>query len=105
MVLVDAAVVLGMVAVIIFLASSMLTRGQEQPRALRGASGKWQVTHFAVNNRTHVVVRKVLPDGATVVDEHLVATVAEDDPAYEMKFLEAMAQARQRLALFESEEQ
>ena len=62
------------------------------------------VTHFARDGKTHVVVRKVLPDGATVIDEHLIATVAEDDPEYDAKFLEAMAQARERLALFESEE-
>ena len=95
---------LGIVGVIVYVAIATVMRGAEQPRALRGAGGRWQVTHFAVNNRTHVVVRKVLPDGATVVDEHLVATVAEDDPDYDLKFLEAMAQARQRLALFESEE-
>jgi hypothetical protein len=103
MVVLESAVVLGIVGVIIYVTITLM-RGLEQPRVLRGAGGRWQVTHFAVNNRTHVVVRKVLPDGATVVDEHLVATVAEDDPDYDMKFLEAMAQARQRLALFESEE-
>jgi hypothetical protein len=108
MMLLEATVLLGIVGVIIYVAISTLMRGlggMERPRVLRGAAGgRWQVTHFAVNSRTHVVVRKVLPDGATVVDEHLVATVAEDDPDYEMKFLEAMSQARQRLALFESEE-
>ena len=104
MMMLEAAVVLGIVGVIIYVVISTLVGGLDRPRVLRGAGGRWQVTHFAVNNRTHVVVRKVLPDGATVVDEHLVATVAEDDPDYDMKFLEAMAQARQRLALFESEE-
>ena len=104
MVLLEAAVVLGIVGVIIYVVISTLMGGLDRPRVLRGAGGRWQVTHFAENNRTHVVVRKVLADGATVVDEHLVATVAEDDPDYDMKFLEAMAQARQRLALFESEE-
>jgi hypothetical protein len=107
MMLLEATVVLGIVGVIIYVAISTLVRGMggmERPRVLRGAAGgRWQVTHFAVSNRTHVVVRKVLPDGATVVDEHLVATVAEDDPDYDMKFLEAMSQARQRCALFESE--
>jgi hypothetical protein len=38
-----------------------------------------------------------------VLDEHLVAVVADDDPSYDAKFLEAMAEARQRVALFESE--
>jgi hypothetical protein len=104
MLMLDAAVFLAIVGVIIYLTISMLIRGVAPPHALASAGGKWQATHFEVHNKTHIVVRKVLPDGATVVDEHLVATVAEDDPDYDMKFLEAMAQARQRVALFESEE-
>jgi hypothetical protein len=104
MVELEAAVFLAIVGVVIYLTISMLIRDVTPPRALSSAGGRWQATHFEVHNKTHVVVRKVLPDGATVIDEHLVATVAEDDPDYEMKFLEAMAQARQRVALFESEE-
>jgi len=105
MLYVDAALVLAIAGVIIYFTISMLMRGVEQPRVLSTAGGRWEAAHFARHDKTHVVVRKVLPDGATVVDEHLVATVAEDDPDYDMKFLEAMAQARQRAALFESEEQ
>ena len=104
MVLLEAAVVLGIVGVIIYVTISMLMRGVEQPRVLLGAGGRWQTAQFAADNKTHIVVRKVSPDGATVVDEHLVATVDEHDPEYDAKFLEAMAQARQRVALFESEE-
>jgi hypothetical protein len=100
----EAAAFLGIVGVIIYATISMLIRGLGPPRALSAAGSRWQAAHFEVHNNTHIVVRKVLPDGVTVVDEHLVATVAEDDPDYEMKFLEAMAQARQRVALFESEE-
>jgi len=104
MVELDRLVVLGIVAVVIYVTISRLTRRVEAPRVLSAAGARWQATHFASGNRTHVVVRKVLPDGATVVDEHLVAIVAEDDPEYEAKFLEAMSQARERLALYESEE-
>jgi hypothetical protein len=104
MVLLEAAVVLGIVGVIIYVTISLLMRGLDRPRALPGAGGRWQTAHFAIDGETRVVVRKILPDGATVVDEHQVARVAEDDPDYDQKFLEAMSLARQRLALYESEE-
>ena len=97
-------VVFGILAVIIYAAISTLTHRVAQPRVLSAAGARWQAAHFARGNRTHVVVRKVLPDGATVIDEHLIATVAEDDPEYEARFLAAMSQARERLALYESEE-
>jgi hypothetical protein len=104
MVLLEVAAVLGIVGVIIYVTISTLMRGLGQPRLISGAGARWQVTHFARDGKTHVVVRKVLPDGATVIDEHLVATIAEDDAEYDARFLEAMAQARERLALYESEE-
>jgi hypothetical protein len=102
---VDGVVALGIVGVIIYVTISMLMRGVGQPhvRSVAGAA-QWQATHFERDGQTHIVVRKVLLDGATVVDEHLVATLAEGDPDYDAKFLEAMAQARERAALFESEE-
>lgn len=104
MLMLDGVVVLGLVGVIIYVTISLLMRGVEQPRVRSIAGARWQATHFAKDGETHIVVRKVLLDGATVVDEHPVATLAEDDPDYDAKFLEAMAQARERAALFESEE-
>ena len=104
MLVLDRAVLLGIVGVIIYVTISLLMRRVQQLRVTSAAGARWQATHFARDGQTHVVVRKVLADGATVVDEHRVATVAEDDPDYDAKFLEAMAQARQRVALFESEE-
>jgi hypothetical protein len=100
----DVPVALGLAGVIIFVTISMLMRRVERPPVLSTAGARWQVAHFEADHATHVVVRKVLPDGATVIDQHLIATLAEDDPEYDAKFLEAMAQARERLALFESEE-
>jgi hypothetical protein len=100
----DGVVILGIVGVIIYVTTSLLMRGVEQPRLRSAAGGRWQVTHFARDGQTHIVVRKVLDDGATVVDEHHVASVVEDDPDFDARFLEAMAQARERAALFESEE-
>jgi hypothetical protein len=100
----DRFVVLGIIVVIVYVTISTMTRRVQQPRVVSIAGARWRVAHFARGNKTHVVVRKVLPDGATVIDEHLVATVPEDDPEYDAKFLEAMSQARERLALYESEE-
>ena len=104
MMLLEGVVVLAVAGLIIYAVISLLMRGVAPPRVLSGAAGQWQVAHFAVEGSTHVVVRKVLPDAVTVVDEHHIATLAENDPAYEVKFLEAMAQARERRALYESEE-
>jgi hypothetical protein len=46
----------------------------------------------------------VSASGTKVIDEHIVGTIRVDDPAYDEKFLGAMTAARQRQALFESEE-
>jgi pyridoxamine 5'-phosphate oxidase family protein len=103
MVRTESIVVLGMVGLVIYLVISMLTRDGEPPRvAVTG--GRWRAAHYARGNSTYVVVRKVLPDRATVIDEHIVETLAENDPDYDARFLEAMARARQRAALYESEE-
>ena len=104
MALLQAVVVLSLVGVILYAVVLRPSRALE-PRPLPStAGGRWQVTHYEVGGATRVVLRKVLPDGATVVDEHVVASVPVDDPDYDGRFLAAMAQARQRLALFESEE-
>ncbi len=44
------------------------------------------------------------PQGAHLINEHVVATIPLDDPEYDTKFMTAMATARERRALFESEE-
>ena len=104
MAMLEAVVVLSLVGVLVYAVVVRAARGVE-PRPLASTAGaRWQVTHYEVSGATRVVLRKVVPDGATVVDEHVVASVPVDDPDYDSRFLEAMAQARQRLSLFESEE-
>jgi hypothetical protein len=103
MVLLDAVLLLGVVGLAVYVFSG-LARGLSGRRELPGSRGHWQVAHFAKAGYTQVVVRKVGADGRSVVDEHLIAAVAEQDPDYDATFLEAMAQARQRAALYESEE-
>jgi hypothetical protein len=104
MVLLDAVVVFGVLGLVVYLVTSRLARGLQRRQVLPGSGGRWQVAHFAKAGYTHVVVRKVSPDGVTLVDEHLIAAVPEQDGDYDAKFLEAMSQARQRAALYESEE-
>jgi hypothetical protein len=104
MALLEPVVVLAVVAAVIVALISLATRDNQLPRAIPRAGARWQVTHYEAAGATRVVLQKVLPDGATVLDEHLVATVPVSDPDYDARFLEAMAQARQRLALFLSEE-
>ena len=60
-------------------------------------------THYAVNGVTRVVVRKVRLGNDDVLDEHLVVEIADGDSDFDTKFIEAMAEARARAALFESE--
>ena len=80
-------------------------------RALEGrtghpavAAGRWRAAHYDVNGHTRVVVRKVSPGGAQVLDEHVIAEIAVNDPDYDELFMTAMATARQRKAIFETEE-
>jgi hypothetical protein len=102
-VLVKVVLLLWLIGVLGYVVSGLARRLTGQ-RALPGSAGRWQVAHFAKSGHTHVVVRKVSPDGVTLVDEHLIAAVPEQDPNYDAQFLEAMAQARERAALYQSEE-
>jgi hypothetical protein len=67
------------------------------------ARTRWVATHHAVNDVTRIVVRRVRVDDDVVVDEHVVAEIPDSDPDFDDKFLEAMAEARARAALFDSE--
>ena len=80
-------------------------------RALQGrpghptvAAGQWRVAHYDVNGHTRVVVHKVRTGGAQVLDEHVIAEIQVNDPEYDELFMTAMATARQRKAIFETEE-
>lgn len=94
---------LGIVALIVYGTIAAVT-SSEKRRARSVAGARWEAAHYAADQTTRVVARKVVSATGVVLDEHLVAVVADDDPNYDAKFLEAMAEARQRVALFESED-
>ena len=68
------------------------------------AAGHWRAAHYEVDGHTKVVVRKVTPAGTQVLDEHVIAEIAVSDPEYDELFMTAMATARQRKAIFDTEE-
>jgi hypothetical protein len=103
MVLVEAAFVIGMVGAMIYGITVLLLRPQEERRA-SPVAGRWRVAHRDTKGETHVVLQKISESGFKVLDEHVVATFRSDDPDYDGKFLAAMSTARQRQALFESED-
>jgi hypothetical protein len=100
--IVEALVVLGVVALVTYVVYSVVS-GPDRGRRTTGVTTRWVATHYAVNHATHVVVRKVNPGTDDVLDEHTIAEIADSDPDFDGKFLQAMAEARARAALFESE--
>jgi hypothetical protein len=107
MVLLEAAFVLGLAALSYYLIIHLLTHpaeGQADPRPAT-RTGRWLAVHYDVDGVTRVVLEKVSPADATLVDEHLVSEIPIDDPEYDNKFLAAMAAARERRALFEAEDE
>lgn len=103
MVLVEAVIVLGVAGLLIYWLVSFLLRPAGQgPQA--SAPGTWRVAHYDVKGETRVVLQKVREGNNRVLDEHLIASVRSDDPEYDDRFLAAMHVARQRQALFESED-
>jgi hypothetical protein len=100
--LLELAFVLGLAGLLLFGTIRLLARPQDQSLPA-SREGHWVTTHYDVKGTTRVVVQKVSPTGVHVLDEHMVATLRIDDPDYDAQFLSAMATARQRQALFESE--
>ena len=78
--------------------------GQGTEHSVSSVAGRWETAHYGVNGATKVVVRKAAPRTGKMLDEHVIAVIPDDDPEYDDKFLQAMAQARSRAALFASEE-
>ena len=103
MVLVEAAFVVGMVAVIVYATIWLLTRSRASARPVSPV-GEWRAVHYDVKGQTQVVLQKVSPSGAKL-DEHVIARIPVDDPDYDAKFLTAMSTARERRALFDTEEE
>jgi hypothetical protein len=95
--------VVGIIGVLLYLAiRALLSQGQEPHRALN--AGHWRTTHYDVDGHTKVMVQKVTPAGTHVLDEHVIAEIPVNDPNYDELFMTAMATARQRKAIFETEE-
>lgn len=105
MVLLEAAFVVGMVAVIVYATSWLLTRPGAHRRRPALSAGQWRAVHYDAKGHTRIVLQKVSSNGSNVLDEHVIATVPIDDPDYDAKFLTAMSSARERRALFEAEDE
>jgi hypothetical protein len=104
MALLEALTVITVVATIVYLMTFAIIRHTGQPDATATDTGAhWVAAHYTAQNQTRVVVRKVRPDTGDVLDEHVVIEIPNADSDFDVKFLEAMAQARARAALFESE--
>jgi hypothetical protein len=104
MVFLEAAVVVGLVWLVVYGTIRVLSPPREQPRQAL-PPGQWQPAHYDVGGETRVVLQKVAAGGGHVIDEHVIATFRADDPDYDAKFLTAMSTARERRALFEAEEE
>ena len=59
--------------------------------------------HYSARNVTRVVVRRVRAEVGAVLDEQIIVEIPDSDSDFDAKFIEAMAQARARAALFDSE--
>ena len=104
MAMLEGLLVMGVVGVLLYLAIRALLsdQGQELHPALN--AGHWRTAHYDVDGHTKVVVQKVTPAATHVLDEHLIAEIPAGDPDYDELFMTAMATARQRQAIFETEE-
>jgi hypothetical protein len=103
MVLIEALVILGVVAIIAYATYAMISSTGERRRTQLETRSHWTATHYGVGNSTRVVVRRLRLGTDEVLDEHVVAEIGNEDAGFDARFLEAMAQARARAALFESE--
>jgi hypothetical protein len=100
MVMLEGLLVVGVIGFLLYVVIQALLSRQESPPT---GVGHWRVSHYDVEGRTRVVVCKVR-SGGQVLDEHLIAEIPVDDPAYDELFMTAMATARERKAMFETEE-
>ena len=103
MVMLEAAIVIGVVGLLVFWVASLLLRSSSQGPQVSPA-GTWRVAHYDAKGETRVVLQKVREGDTRVIDEHVITSIRADDPEYDDKFLAAMDAARQRQALFEAED-
>jgi hypothetical protein len=102
MVLLEAALVIGLVWAVVYGTIRLLADPRGAPAST--TPSRWRPAHHDVKGQTRVVLQKVSERDGKVLDEHIIATITVGDPDYDAKFLTAMATARERRALFEAEE-
>ena len=90
--LVVALVVTLLIAFGAYLVLATLARRRQ---ARMSQAARWKLRHFGDRGATVVTASLMLPDGR-VLDEHVVARVAEDDPDWTTRFLAASAVAEER---------
>ena len=96
--------VVGIICVLLYvLVRALLSSQRPAPHPALNA-GRWRTTHYDVDGYTKVVVHRVTPAGTHVLDEHVIAEIPVSDPEYDELFMTAMATARQRQSIFETEE-
>jgi hypothetical protein len=103
MVMLEAAALVALLVVVVFVAASYLM-SRSKSRREPVSSGHWRATHYEAGGVTRVVVQKVSATGVNLLDEHVVAELHRDDTDFDSRFLEAMSTARQRQSVFEAEE-
>jgi hypothetical protein len=104
MAMLQVVLILGVLALVLVGTLRLVNPPDEGRRPAATTRGRWRVGHYDVEAGTQVVLQKVSEGDATVLDEHVIATISTADPEYDEKFLAAMSIARQRQALFESED-
>ena len=100
----EATAVILLVAVVIYGGVLVALRPRDRHAAPLTGPGEWRVAHYDVKGATRVSLQKVAASGASVLDEHVVAEIQTADPDYDAKFMTAMDTARERRAMFESED-
>ena len=108
MAILEGLLIVGLLGLLLYAVIRALESGREAVESRPGppavAAGHWRAAHYEVDGHTRVVVHKVSTGGAHVLDEHVIAEIAVNDPDYDELFMTAMATARQRKAIFETEE-
>lgn len=74
-----------------------LVQAVTRRRARRAVgAARWQVLHAGRDGLTVVTVGLVPPGGGAVWDEHVVARIVDDDPAWSERFVAARQEAEER---------
>src|SRR5437763_1268336 len=90
------AFVMALVATLLiaFLAYLVLATAQRRQTRMSQAA-RWKLRHFGDQGATVVTTSLMLPDGR-VLDQNIVARIAEADPEWTAKFLAATQDAEER---------